>query len=435
MDDPGVMFQLALALQDESPEESTEIIRKLIEKDPTNPLYIAMLALLSQHEVMEALKLIEIALGFWPDEVEWHKFAAELCSKLGDTVTALSHWKRIVEIKPDDLSYTISLGQAYLDNHNLDQALQVFEHATRQDPAQINTWKLLAKAHQRAGNFLEANNSIERAISLNPEDRESVLLSGQTALLLNQYNLANQRAKTILANHPSDPDALLLYAQVMKQSGKPGEALKLIDQALPVLNNPFKLLLERAYLLKQTQGNQTVLPYLLELTTSNPDKLELLTLLANTFSEIGQMDAAERTAQAALQLAPDDSTMHLLLGHIQRMKGQLDQSVHHLNEAIRQTPLQVEAYLELGRAYQERREHLQALKIYRQATQVAPDDFRPFYQAGLLLRESKDYVGAETMFRRAAHLAPDDLNIRRQLGAIITLNLVHHPQEVTISHE
>jgi tetratricopeptide (TPR) repeat protein len=434
-DEPEVMFQLALALQDESPEESIGIIRRLLENDPTNPLYIAMLAFLCQQEPIESLKLIEIALGLWPDEVEWHKYAAELSAKLGDKISATFHWKRIVEIKPDDLSFAISLGCSYLENNDPNQAIQVFEHATRRDPEQSLSWKLLAKAHKVAGNYPEANSSIEHALLLNPEDLESILISGQTSLQLNQFDMATQRAKNILANHPTDPDALLLFAQVMKQSGQPGEALKLIDQALPVLNNPFPLLLERANLLKQTQGNQIALPYLIELANSNPDEVELLILLANTFSEVGQMDYAERTAQAVLQLDPENTKMHLLLGHIERLKGQLDQSVHHLNEVIRQTPLQVDAYLELGRAYQERREHLQALKILRQAMQIAPDDFRPFYQAGLALRESKDYLGAETMFRRAAHLAPDDLNIRRQLGAIITLNLVHHTQEATISHE
>ena len=46
------------------------------------------------------------------------------------------------------------------------------------------------------------------------------------------------------------------------------------------------------------------------------------------------------------------------------------------------------------------------------------------------MRELKDYVGAEAMLRRAAELSPQDLNIRRQLGAVIALNLVHNSQEV-----
>jgi hypothetical protein len=35
------------------------------------------------------------------------------------------------------------------------------------------------------------------------------------------------------------------------------------------------------------------------------------------------------------------------------------------------------------------------------------------------------------MLRQAAELAPEDLNIRRQLAAIIALNLVHNAQEAS----
>ena len=71
----------------------------------------------------------------------------------------------------------------------------------------------------------------------------------------------------------------------------------------------------------------------------------------------------------------------------------------------------------------------------KKAMKTVPQDFRMYYQAGLILREGKDYHGAETMLRRAAELAPDDLNIRRQLGAVITLNLIHSSQEASSSNE
>jgi tetratricopeptide (TPR) repeat protein len=61
--------------------------------------------------------------------------------------------------------------------------------------------------------------------------------------------------------------------------------------------------------------------------------------------------------------------------------------------------------------------------------QVAPNDYRAFYQSGLILRDNKDYAPAESMLRRAAELAPDNLSIRRQLVAVIALNLVHHQQQ------
>jgi hypothetical protein len=44
------------------------------------------------------------------------------------------------------------------------------------------------------------------------------------------------------------------------------------------------------------------------------------------------------------------------------------------------------------------------------------------------LKESKDYKSSETMLRRAVNLAPNDLTIRRQLAAVVALNLVHNPR-------
>jgi tetratricopeptide (TPR) repeat protein len=109
-----------------------------------------------------------------------------------------------------------------------------------------------------------------------------------------------------------------------------------------------------------------------------------------------------------------------------------------LGEVIRMAPDSLEAYLELGSVYQERREFSHALQAYQQAIRVAPGDYQAFYQSGLIMRDSKDYMNAESMLRRAAELVPDNvgqvaLTIRRQLVAVIALNLVHHKQEVMIS--
>ncbi len=46
-----------------------------------------------------------------------------------------------------------------------------------------------------------------------------------------------------------------------------------------------------------------------------------------------------------------------------------------------------------------------------------------------MLKEAKDYTGTEALLRKSAQLAPDDVNIKRQLGAVIALNLVHNAQE------
>jgi tetratricopeptide (TPR) repeat protein len=86
----------------------------------------------------------------------------------------------------------------------------------------------------------------------------------------------------------------------------------------------------------------------------------------------------------------------------------------------------------MARTYQERRDFSKAISLFEQVIDIAPNDYRGYYQLGLLLRDAKDYRGAETMLRRASELTKDDVNILRQLGAIIALNLVHHPQEASV---
>jgi len=71
--------------------------------------------------------------------------------------------------------------------------------------------------------------------------------------------------------------------------------------------------------------------------------------------------------------------------------------------------------------------------MYEKAASIAPNDPRPHYLSGITYKEGKDYKNAESMFRRAATLAPNDVNIRRQLAAVIALNLVHNPKPVRIS--
>jgi hypothetical protein len=50
-----------------------------------------------------------------------------------------------------------------------------------------------------------------------------------------------------------------------------------------------------------------------------------------------------------------------------------------------------------------------------------------------MLKESKDYGGSESMLRRAAELAPEEINIRKVLGVVITLNLVHNSLEAKVT--
>jgi tetratricopeptide (TPR) repeat protein len=181
-------------------------------------------------------------------------------------------------------------------------------------------------------------------------------------------------------------------------------------------------------------GPRAALGELIALSNTYPEDFNILYALSKSYLEVSEPENAVSVAQKALTVCGDNAShneqanLHLLIGQILRQFGRLEQSIAHLTEAIQLAPDRLEPYLELGLARKETREYQQALQIFEQATIIAPDDPRALFQAGLALKESKDYKSSETMLRRAVSLAPNDLAIRRQLAAVVALNLVHNPR-------
>jgi len=209
------------------------------------------------------------------------------------------------------------------------------------------------------------------------------------------------------------------------------DALAEINRAIEDLPGVLELELERGRLVNKLHGATAALQVVQPLADQYSEDDRVLGLYAGVLADASRLPEAEKTALQALRINPNNSDTHLLLGRLFTNSGQLDKAVHHLSESAQLAPGRTDAYLDLGAVFTIRRDYDQALNAYQQAMTVDPNDFRPYYQAGLILRDGKDYPAAEAMLRRAAALAPQDVNIRRQLGAIVALNLVHNCQEAS----
>ena len=217
------------------------------------------------------------------------------------------------------------------------------------------------------------------------------------------------------------------------------KALTALEAATARILPSTDLLLKTVELKRHVHGEKAALNSLNNLAAQHPDDPQILVAHAQALAESGNQQEAIQAAQRALKFSggelPADSTANILLilGRLVRRNGQLDLAVEHLSQAIDHLPDWVAPYIELGRAYHERRQYDQALQTFQQAIAIAPNDPGAYYQAGLILKETKDYTNAEMMLRKASQLNPNDISIQRQLAAIVTLNLVHNPQNVLTS--
>ncbi len=425
------LLELSLALQAGEPEKALEIAQQAAEAAQNDPLCQAAVAQASEKAGVFALAFgsIENALHVWPDEPEWHAWAAELATVAGPYGADIQHWRDAVDLDAGKTAYALSLARAYLYQQSPLMAVETLNKPYLIQSQNPEIMLTLAEAYQQAGSLDEALVHAEQAIALDADSPQPLLMCGEIALAMDRTDLAEEYAQVALQRDTRRADVILFSAKVLKRQERWNEALDVLERSLAGAHTPEPLLIERSRLVRKLKGPQQALPLIQDILRKDEDNIEALGLLAHTQFDSGDPKAAEATIHAALRLDPNQPDLNLLMGRIQHKTGQLDQAIHFLSEAVRQNPSTIEAYIELGKTHQERREDMQALRIYQQAVLVAPDDARPYYAAALILRESKDYLGAETMLRKAAKLAPDDLSIRRQLGAIIALNLVHNTQE------
>lgn len=445
-----VLLQLALCYLGDSstgisPEgtpstEGVSIARRAVLADPNQALGHAVLAMLNLQggQLSAALDAYEAALSIWSDEPDWHDAAGDLCIQVGNLQTGMDHYRQALALEPSNARYAFKLGQSCLSDEDIAGAIGCLERSTAIDPTQPDAWLTLATAYHMADRLPQALEAARKASELNAASADALLIAGETALSMNLSDQALEFAQSAVRREPENAEAVLFLSNVLVLRGRVEDGLTMIEQACPDVKTFFPVAFERAKLIRRLHGPQAAVDVLEKLVKDYPEEPDLLNFLARTQAECGEVKAAERYAFRALRLDPNQPDLTLMLGRLNRKNGNLDQAVHLLGEVIRMEPNLVEAYIELGSVYQDRREFLQALQVYQQAMRIAPGDYQAYYQSGLILRDSKDYVNAEAMLRRAAELAPDSagqvaVSIRRQLVAVIALNLVHHKQEVMIS--
>jgi tetratricopeptide (TPR) repeat protein len=430
---PLVLLQFALCYLDERTPEALEAAARAVAANPNRaPAHAAMGMIARSNGAYEqALEAYENALAIWPDEPAWHDAAGDLSIQFGNVRAGLEHRQQAHQLDAENARYAFKLGQAYLANNALEDAIACLAKSVDLDAGQPDAWLSLANAYHMASRLPQALEAARQASELNPVSAEGLLIAGETALSMEHVDMALEFARDAVRREPENAAAVLFLCNALVLHGQPTEGLAVLQAATPAVKSVYPVALERARLVRELHSPTAALDILERLAREYPEEPAVLSFLAKTQAECGDRKAAERHAFKSLRLDPDQPELTLMLGRLQRQSGQLDQAVQLLGDALRMSPDNLDVYLELGSVYQERREYLQALQVYRQAMRIAPTDHQAFYQSGLILRDSKDYAGAETMLRRAAELAPDNLSIRRQLVGVITLNLVHNTQEAS----
>src|SRR5271157_126974 len=306
-DKPQAMLQLALCYLKLDPAKGLGAARKVVEACPTDPFGHVLVAMLYEacDRPEDALESLKTALSIWPDEAEWQAWAARISAQVVSLNSALEYWERAFALCPDRADYAQSVGEIYLELQNSVKAVEYLRIANRYAPEKVAIWMLLAQAYRMDGNLDEALTCGRQACKYDKSSIDPLLLSGEIAMLLGKMDEALDHAQNAIQREPANPNAVLILSKVYVKQSNYKDGLNVLERSLARIQPSYELLFERSKLVYRIQGPQAALPLVRELSESNPENAEVLSLLTQIQVDCGNFTGAEQSAYSALRIKPD----------------------------------------------------------------------------------------------------------------------------------
>jgi tetratricopeptide (TPR) repeat protein len=325
----------------------------------------------------------------------------------------------------------LKLGKNYLAAKDLTGAIDCLKAVTKNDVNQPEGWETLAEAYYQTGQTAEALQAAQRAMDVNAFSVKPYLLSARINLDQGKTVIALEQAQKALKQDEKNPETMVILAKAWLASGNKLQALHALEKVPQAKNVSVAQLIEHARLVKDINGTANAKGMLESLAERYPDNLDVLNMLAEAQLANGDKVGAEKSAQRSLKLQENQPQTQRFLGKLEFESGHLDQAIYHYSQAVAIDPESQDAYLELSKVYEQQRDYSAAVDTLNKALELQPENLPAVLAAANLMRNAKDYSKAEAFLRRAAEIAPNDLNVRRQLGAVIALNLVESSQEAS----
>lgn len=269
-------------------------------------------------------------------------------------VTLSPQEERALAVKPtgDLQAYDLFLrGKSYarrLTRQDMEFALQMFENAVAIDPrfavAHAAIANVCAQYHyhyDRGAQWLErAGTAAQRATALNPDAPEVGVAAAWILYADSQFDLAVAKVRTVVDRQPDCEGAFYLLGRALFAAGEYQELVWMADAAIAAagddynvyipISNALGALGKKDALRNMTMQNVEVIEKHLR---NVPEDARARTLLAIDYAELGRTDDANREANLAAALRPNEATVLYNLACVFAKLGRSDDALRALQRA------------------------------------------------------------------------------------------------------
>jgi tetratricopeptide (TPR) repeat protein len=361
-------FKLAIELYDAA--------LKLKPEFPEAEFQRAM-ALLARNRKAEAIEGFNRAVALRPDwAMAYSKFGSWLGSfgsALSDPIKAEPILRRAIELDPKDESAMVVLAEIRARAGDLDEGLKLVRSATAQPTANSSTWRKRAFIEEMAGDKMAAVNSLDQALTKNPNDLGA------------RYDRAKLRVDA------NNREGAIADLRVLEQAGVGNEVREAVDYA---------------QLYARAGNREDALRILNALSEKDRTTPEVIALRAEIAGDTGSTAEERAALEDLLKRDPKNAGLLARLGGAYR-RTDPGKSEGYYYRALQIDPKNSRYATGYAAALIQGRKFAEAEPILRQVIAATPDDYTAHANLALALYEMKRFAEAVAEYQWLAAAKPE----------------------------
>ena len=364
-------------------------LKSAIKLDPSSEEAVTTLAMLytDEGDTGHALKVLSSV----PDSARSAKLYAALGAayeQRKDYKSAIDAYKHSIILDRDNLDSIRGLAENYLNDGQLDAALEQYKVIADSNPEDAQTYIRIAEIYRRQGKYDLALENLKRADTLVPDTMDVPYSMAAVYQAQGRYD-----------------DAIKLLQDLLKKTEKAETGSSQADR------NNRAIFIERLGMIYRDQENYpaAVDTFRKMLLLGDENARSGYQEIIDTYREAKDWPKATEVAKEAVQKLPDDRDLRMVLDAQLADMGQVDQSVSDIRSMIKGGPEDRDAYIRLGIIYTRARRWNDAEEVLSKAERLstkADDRAYVYFLRGDLYQHQKNFDQAETEFKKVLASTP-----------------------------
>ena len=337
----------------------------------------------------------------------------------GQLDEALNEFKKAIEIEPNLADAHNGLGVVYFNQGNLDAAITEYKEAIRIKPDYAKAHNNFGVVYFNQGNLDAATAEYKEAIRIKPDYADAHYSLGLVYFNQGKLDDATAEYKEAIRIKPDYANAHYNLGLVYFNQGKLDDATAEYKEAIRIEPDYAHYAHYGLGLVYSHQGKlDAAIAEYKEAIRINPDYVEGHYGLGNVYFDQGNLNDAITEYEEAIRINPDYADAHNNLGNVYYNQGKLDDAIDEYKEAIRINSDYAMAHYNLGNVYLNQGKLDDTIAEYKEAIRINPDYADAHNNLGNVHLNQGNLDAAITEYKEAIRINPELAVAHASIGVV-----------------